>query len=93
MTPPLSVELILGMCDRLIEDIVGVTETLMVADAIDIEAYAHPDAKLTLNDKISRANAGKDSHVGVATKDKANHLKTKLAEHQAGDGVFKRGSC
>ena len=81
------------MCDRLIEDIVSVTESLMVADAVDIEAYAHPDAKLTVNDKIARANKGLDHHSGVATKDKLKHLKTKLALHQAGSGVFKRGTC
>ena len=84
---------ITGMCDRLIEDIVAVTETLMVADVVDIEAYAHPDARLTLNDKISRANAGKDSNVGVARKEKINRLRDKLIEHLAGDGIFRRGSC
>ena len=81
------------MCDRLIEDIVAVTENLIVADVVDIEAYAHPDAKLTLNDKIDRANKGLESHSGVAHQDKMSNLKTKLAEHQAGDGVFKRGAC
>ena len=29
------------MADKLIEDIVEVTETLMVADEVDIEAFAH----------------------------------------------------
>ena len=81
------------MCDRLIEDIVAVTETLMVADIVDIEAYAHPDAKLTVNDKIARANKGLENHAGVARQDKVNNLRTKLADHQAGDGVFKRGTC
>jgi hypothetical protein len=83
----------IGMCDRLIEDIVAVTETLMVADVVDLEAFAHPDGRLTLNDKISRANEGKDSHYGIARKDKANNLRSKLIEHLAGDGVFRRGSC
>jgi hypothetical protein len=83
----------LGMCDRLIEDIVAVTETLMVSDAIDIEAFAHPDAKLTVNDKIDRSNAGLESHAGVARLDKVKNLRQALADHQAGEGVFKRGSC
>jgi len=81
------------MCDRIIEDIVGVTETLIVADVIDIEALAHPDAHLSLNEKISRKNAGKTLNAGVANKEKANGLKTKMDEHKAGEGVFKRGSC
>lgn len=81
------------MCDRLIEDIVAVTESLMVADTVDIEAYAHPDAKLSVNDKITRANKGLDGHAGVARKDKLKHLKARLAHHQAGSGVFKRGAC
>ena len=81
------------MCDRLIEDIVAVTESLMVADVVDIEAYAHPDAKLTINDKITRANKGLDGHPGVAGKDKLKHLKARLTHHQGGSGVFKRGAC
>ena len=82
-----------GMCDRLIEDIVSVTETLMVADVVDIEAYAHPDAKLTVNDKINRINQGLDNHAGKARLDKVAKLRAKLSKHQAGDGVFKRGAC
>lgn len=82
-----------GMCDRLIEDIVSVTETLMVADQIDIEAYAHPDAKLTMNDKIARHKKGLDSHAGKAGLDKVANLREKLDEHQQGEGVFKRGTC
>ena len=81
------------MCDRLIEDIVGVTETLMVADVVDIEAFAHPDAHLSLNEKLTRVSLGKDGNVGVANQEKAAELKTKMEEHKAGDGVFKRGSC
>jgi hypothetical protein len=81
------------MCDRLIEDIVGVTESLMVADLVDIEAYAHPDAKLTLNEKMTRSDKGVHGNVGVAKKDKAAELKAKMEEHKAGEGVFKRGSC
>jgi len=81
------------MCDRLIEDIVTVTETLMVSDTMEIEAYAHPDAKLTLNDKIARANKGLEGHAGIAGQEKVNNLRAKLAIHQAGYGVFKRGTC
>jgi hypothetical protein len=81
------------MCDRLLEDIVGVTETLMISDIVELEAYAHPDAHLSLNEKMSKANLGKPIHAGVASKEKAAGLKTKMEEHKAGDGVFKRGSC
>jgi hypothetical protein len=81
------------MCDRLIEDIVAVTETLMVADVVDIEAYAHPDAKLTLNDKITRSNAGLAGHAGVARQEKISNMRRKMSEHRSGDGVFKRGAC
>lgn len=81
------------MCDRIIEDIVSVTESLMVADNVDIEALANPDAHLTLNEKIGRKNAGKTLNAGVANKEKAHGLKAKMEEHKAGDGVFKRGSC
>lgn len=71
----------------------GVTETLMVADVVDIEAFAHPDAHLSLNEKLTRVSLGKDGNVGVANQEKAAELKTKMEEHKAGDGVFKRGSC
>jgi len=70
-----------------------VTESLMVADAVDLEAYAHPDAKLTLNDKIERANAGKDDHFGKAHKEKAHRFKLSLHKQQQCEGVFKRGAC
>ena len=85
--------IIIGMCDRLIEDIVAVTETLMVADTIDIEAFAHPDGRLTLNDKISRASTGKDSNFGVARQEKVNNMRARLGKHLAGHGIFRRGSC
>ena len=81
------------MSDRLIEDIVGVTESLMVADRVDIEAFAHPDAQLSLNEKIRRFSLGMDSHAGIASQEKLEHLKNKMEEHKAGDGIFKRGSC
>jgi hypothetical protein len=81
------------MCDRLIEDVVAVTETLMVAENIDIEAYAHPDAKLNVNDKIRRGTLGLDGNAGVARVDKVNDYRTKMADHQAGEGIFKRGTC
>ena len=83
----------IGMADRLIEDIVSVTESLMVADVIDIEAFAHPDAKLTVNDKIHIARHGLDTHHGKAKHHKLSNLRDKMAEHQSGDGVFKRGTC
>lgn len=69
------------------------TETLLVADAVEIEAYAHPDAKLNVNDKIKRENLGLSANAGEARKEKAKDFRDKMAEHQAGDGVFKRGAC
>ena len=83
----------LAMCDRLIEDVVAVTETLMVADMVDIEAYAYPCVSLTVNDKLTRAKSGFDDHSGKATMDKWKNLMVAISQHQAGDGVFKRGSC
>ena len=71
----------------------GVTETLLVADTVDLQAFAHPDAHLSLNDKISRVNLGKSVNAGIANQEKAAGLKAKIEEHKAGDGVFKRGSC
>ena len=65
----------------------------MVADRVELEAYAHPDAQPNLNDKIARANAGKTGHYGHASKDKMHHLKHALHKQQNGEGVFKRGSC
>lgn len=81
------------MCDRLIEDIVSVTESLMVAGDVELKAYAHPDAKLSVNEKIRRASMGLKGHSGHAQQDKLAMLKDKMAEHQAGEGVFKRGTC
>ena len=81
------------MSDRLIEDIVAVTETLMVADNVDIEALANPDAKLTVNDKLDRHNKGLTNHAGHAGHDKAKHLKHKMKAQQDGDGVYKRTAC
>ena len=65
----------------------------MVADAVDMEAYAHPDAHLSLNEKLTRVSLGKNANAGIANQEKAAGLKTKMEEHKAGDGVFKRGSC
>jgi hypothetical protein len=83
----------LGMCDLLIEDVIAVTETLMVADVVDIEAYAHPDAKLSLNYKICMASLGLEENARVSWKQKVDELRSKMAERRDGDGVFKRGSC
>jgi hypothetical protein len=81
------------LCDRFVEDIVSVTESLMVADAVELEAYAHPDGKLSLNDKVANANAGNNAHYGHARKAKHHHFKAALQQQQNGDGVFKRGTC
>ena len=79
------------MVDKLIEDIVEVTETLMVADEVEIEAFAHPDAKFTLHEQHEAK--GKSGGLGKLRKQKAKVFKAKMKEHQDGDGVFKRGSC
>jgi hypothetical protein len=81
------------LCDRFVEDIITVTESLTVADRVELEAYAHPDATPSLNDKVARANAGKTSHYGHATKDKAHQFQHALHKQKNGEGVFKRGSC
>ena len=52
------------MVDKLIEDIVEVTETLMVADEVDIEAFAHPDAKFLCMNELRRRRNGMDGEVG-----------------------------
>lgn len=82
------------MCDELIEDVVGVTETLMTADQIDIDAYAHPDAVITLNDKIKRLRLGNsEAGLGQARREKARDYWEKIREHVAGQGIFRRGVC
>ena len=79
------------MVDRLIEDIVEVTETLMDADEVDIEAFAHANAKPTLNERIQE----KEKWVGWGKwgKKKAEEFRAKMREQQQGGGVFKRGVC
>jgi hypothetical protein len=79
------------MADKLIEDIVEVTETLMVADEVDIEAFAHPDAKFTLNERLETKE--KWGGWGKWGKKRAEEFKAKMEEHRQGSGVFKRGVC
>jgi len=64
------------MVDKLIEDIVEVTETLMTADPVDIEAFAHPDTKPTLNERIA---GGKENWGGWGKwgKEKADQFRKK----------------
>jgi hypothetical protein len=81
------------MVDKLVEDIIEVTETLMEADAVDIEALAHPQTKPTLNERAGHGKHHKWKGLGKWRKHKAHELKAKIAEHQQGDGVFKRGAC
>ena len=80
------------MVDRLIEDIVEVTETLMNSDEVDIEALAHPCAKPTLNERLEAKEAG--GGWGKWGKQKAEKFRAKMREQQYGSsGVFKRGVC
>ena len=68
-----------------------VTETLMDADEVDIEALAHPNAKSTLHERIQAKE--KWGGWGKWGKQKAEEFKAKMREQQQGDGVFKRGVC
>jgi hypothetical protein len=79
------------MVDKLVEDIVEVTETLMDADEVDLQAFAHPDTKPTLNERIS---AGRENWGGWGKwgKEKADEFRAKMRE-QRETGVFKRGVC
>lgn len=79
------------MVDKLVEDIVEVTETLMGAEDIDIEAFAHPNAKPTLNERI--AGEEKWGGWGKWGKKKADEFRVKMKEQKESQGVFKRGVC
>ena len=82
------------MCDELIEDVIGVTETLMTASQLEINSYAHPDVIITLNDKIKRLRLGDmEGGVGLARRLKARDYWEKMREHVAGEGIYKRGVC
>jgi len=81
----------IDMVDKLVEDIIEVTETLMDADEVDLEAFAHPQSKPTLNERIAggRENWGGWGKWG---KEKAEEFRAKMRE-QKESGVFKRGVC
>jgi hypothetical protein len=82
----------LDMVDKLVEDIVEVTETLMEADEVDIEALAHPNLKPTLNQRIA-GGKGKSGGWGKWGKERADEFRGKMKEQKNGDGIFKRGVC
>lgn len=80
------------MVDRLVEDIVEVTETLITADAVDVEALARPPSKpTTLHERMT----GKTEWGGWGQwgKQKADEFRAKMTEQQQGAGVYKRGVC
>ena len=79
------------MLDKLIEDIVEVTETLMGADKIDIDAFVNPNAKPTSSERINMKE--KWAGWGNWGKEKADEFRAKMKEHTRGHGVFKRGVC
>ena len=79
------------MVDLLVEDIVEVTETLMDAEDVDIEAFAHPNSKPTLNERIQ--GDAKWGGWGKWGRQKAEEYRQKMREHQDGPGLFKRGVC
>jgi len=59
----------------------------MCADEVDIEAFAHPDTKPTLHERIK---GGQDEWGGWGKwgKDKGDKFREKM-----GEGVFKSGVC
>lgn len=79
------------MVDKLIEDIVEVTETLMNADEVDIEAFAHPYAKPVFNKQLGENEEW--AGWGNWGKHKAAEFKDKMKQQQHGYGIFKRGVC
>lgn len=79
------------MVDKLIEDIVEVTETLIAADEVDIEAFAHLHSKANLHERLeAKENWGGWGKWG---KQKADEFRAKMREQQQGGGIFKRGVC
>jgi hypothetical protein len=79
------------MVDKLIEDIVEVTETLMEADEVDIQALAQAQNKPTLNERTGENKADFDGYAKWG-KHKAHKHRQKMKEQQS-TGVFKRGTC
>jgi hypothetical protein len=79
------------MVDLLVEDIVEVTETLLVADEVDIEALAHQNPLHNLHERLhAKAKRG---GLGKWGKQKAAQFRAKMKEQQHGAGVFKRAAC
>ena len=78
------------MVDMLVEDIVEVTETLIEADTVDIEALAHHQTKSSLTERGSGGQAW--SGWGKWGKQKAEEFKTKMRQQER-EGIFKRGVC
>jgi hypothetical protein len=79
------------MIDRLVEDIVEVTETLIAADLVDIEALAHPAEKPSLHERLTGQHKWRGW--GKWGKEKADEFRAKMKEQQNGPGVFRRGVC
>jgi len=88
-TPPSGYANI-DMVDKLVEDITEVTETLMTADEVDLQAFAHPTTMPTLNERHEQG----EHWVGWGEwkKQKAAEHRAKM-EEQRQTGVFKRGVC
>jgi len=80
------------MCDRFIEDIVGVTNSLMHADSVSLAAYAHPEATLTANDLTRHGDVEHDSpsekYVKTVAAKKEQHASA-LKEQQE-TGVYRK---
>ena len=79
------------MVDSLVEDIVEATETLIDAEAVDVEAFAHPNPKPTLNERMSGEKTW--GGWGKWGKQKAEEYRSKMREQRDGPGLFKRGVC
>ena len=79
------------MVDRLVEDIIEATETLIEADVVDIEALARPHSKPMLVERMSADDAHWEGW-GKWGKLKADEFRDKMEKQQV-KGIYKRGVC
>jgi hypothetical protein len=80
------------LADKLIEDIVEVTETLMDSDQVDIDALAHVPLKPSLNERAGHGKHHKWGGYNKWKKHKEHERQAKMKEQEE-SGVFKRGVC
>jgi hypothetical protein len=82
----------IGLLDSLIEDIVEVTETLMQADTLTLEAMANPTLKLVSPERGPKETSKHWEGWGKWGKKRAEQFSLKMRK-QMDEGVFKRGVC